>query len=102
MCMNELWAFGMVLAWLAMLAGSWLVWQLRRQNGRMLLRLEALEERLNQPEFGDVNVAPGLPVGSQAPAFELPDLAGQRKSIELYRGQPVLLIFFNPACGFCG
>jgi peroxiredoxin len=100
--MNGLWAFGMGLTWLAMLAGSWLAWQLLRQNGRMLLRLEALEERLNELEFGDVDVAQGLPVGSQAPAFELPDLAGERKSIEMYRGQPVLLIFFNPACGFCG
>src|SRR5439155_908025 len=43
----------------------------------------------------------GLPLGSDAPAFELPDLAGERKSLAQFRGQPLLLIFFNPDCGFC-
>jgi len=46
-------------------------------------------------------VPPGLPVGSEAPAFELPDLAGERKSLAGFRGQPALLLFFNPSCGFC-
>src|SRR5207237_2967018 len=43
----------------------------------------------------------GLPVGSPAPAFELPDLAGGRKSLADFRGRKLLLIFFNPRCGFC-
>ena len=92
---------GLVLAWVAILMGSWLGWQLLRQNGRLLLRLEELEKRLDQLEFGGGDKPEGLSIGSEAPAFELPDLAGQRKSLAQYRGQRVLLIFFNPTCGFC-
>src|SRR5881392_2024464 len=88
-------------AWLAILVGGWLGWQLLRQNGRLLLRLEELEKRLDTLEFGEDDQPTGLAVGTEAPAFELPDLAGDRKSLAQYRGQPLLLIFFNPACGFC-
>ena len=88
-------------AWLAILGGAWLGWQLLRQNGRILLRLDDLEKRLNELEFGDDNEPEGLPVGTEAPAFELPDLAGGRQSLAQFRGQSVLLVFFNPACGYC-
>jgi hypothetical protein len=43
----------------------------------------------------------GLPLGSTAPAFELPDLNGERHSLADFRGQKLLLLFFNPRCGFC-
>jgi peroxiredoxin len=43
----------------------------------------------------------GLPVGSTAPEFELPDLAGARQALSQWRGQRLLLIFFSPRCGFC-
>ena len=72
-----------------------------RQNGRILLRLDDLEKRLNEIESGGTDEPEGLPVGREAPAFELPDLLGERKSLAQFRGQPLLLIFFNPACGFC-
>src|SRR6266496_2480668 len=88
-------------AWLAILVGGWLGWQLLRQNGRILLRLDELEKRLNELEFGGADEPEGLPVGSDAPSFELADLSGERKSLGQFRGQPVLLIFFNPECGFC-
>src|SRR5205823_3579999 len=39
--------------------------------------------------------------GSPAPAFELPDLHGGRKKLADFRGKKLLLIFFNPGCGFC-
>ena len=42
-----------------------------------------------------------LPFGSAAPAFNLPDLAGGRKSLTDLRGKKTLVIFFNPRCGFC-
>jgi len=70
---------------LALLAGQWwLVVHLLRQNGRLLVRLEALQATLAQS--GDV-VAPsqngtarhqaqGLPVGSPAPDFGLSGLHG--------------------------
>ena len=88
-------------AWLAILTGAWLGWQLLRQNGRILLRLEELEQRLNETEFGEAEVRPGLSVGSEAPPFDLLDLVGDRRALADFRGHSLLLIFFNPACGYC-
>jgi len=84
-----------------MTIGGWLGWQLLRQNGRVLLRLDELEKRLNQIEFGDESQPEGLPLDSAAPEFELPDLEGKTHKLADYRGQSLLLIFFNPECGFC-
>lgn len=86
--------------------GCWLGYQLIRQNGRILLRLEALEAQLGRlgqasaPTLGPA-VPSGLPIGSIAPPFELADLAGTRRALSQFRGQRLLLIFFNPGCGFC-
>jgi peroxiredoxin len=44
------WAF--VFMWLILAACCWLGWQLLRQNGRVLLRLDELEKRLDELEFG--------------------------------------------------
>ena len=46
--MHHFMILALALAWLAILAGGWLGWQLLRQNGRLLLRLEDLEQRLDQ------------------------------------------------------
>ncbi len=86
---------------LAIVTFGWFGWQLLRQNGRILLRLDELEKRLDELEFGGAEEPEGLPLGSEAPAFELPDLAGESRSLAQFRGQPVLLIFFHPDCGFC-
>src|SRR5438045_1273256 len=93
-------AIGALVA-LILSAGGWLGWQLLRQNGRMLLRLDQLEKRLDALEFGEDEPPTGLALGSPAPEFELPDLAGETRTLAQYRGRSVLLIFFNPACGFC-
>src|SRR5262245_29716153 len=92
---------GLALAWAAILVGCWLGWQLLRQNGRILLQLDELEKRLDKLEFGVDDQPMGLPVGSEAPSFELPDLAGGTRTLAQHRGQSLLLIFFNPACGYC-
>jgi peroxiredoxin len=99
--MTQILIVGLVLCWGAIVAGCWLGWQLLRQNGRLLLRLDELEKRLDEFEFGEGDQPPGLPLGSAAPAFELPDLVGGRQSLAQFHGQPVLLVFFNPECGFC-
>jgi len=101
--------FGTVLPWLLIAVGTWLVYQLARQNGRILLRLEAIDERLSPRAAHRKNDSPekqrresgGLPVGTAAPDFELPDLTGVRHKLAEFRGQDLLLIFFNPNCGFC-
>jgi len=36
-----------------------------------------------------------------APEFDLPDLGGERRTLAQFCTQPLLLIFFNPDCGFC-
>src|SRR6266850_3294456 len=99
--MNAFLFASVALASVALLAGAWLGWQLLRQNGRLLLRLDELEKQLDELEFDEGEHPRGLPMGSEAPAFDLPDLAGSSKSIAQYRGQPLLLIFFNPGCGYC-
>jgi methylamine dehydrogenase accessory protein MauD len=93
---------GMVLPWLLVALGCWLVYQLLRQNGRILLRLEALEDQVAELGAASAAHAPqGLAAGSTAPGFELPDLDGKPVSLAQWWGRRVLLILFNPKCGFC-
>jgi peroxiredoxin len=95
--------FGTIFPWLLLGIGGWLGYQLVRQNGRILLRLEAIERRIaarpGSPE--QRREREGLPLRSVAPDFELPDLGGVRRKLSDFRGRDVLLIFFNPKCGFC-
>src|SRR5262245_32283339 len=93
--------FGTVLPWLLIAVGTWFGYQLVRQNGRILLRLESIERQLGERAPAQRQEPGGLPVGAVAPDFELPDLAGARRKLADFRGQDVVLIFFNPKCGFC-
>jgi peroxiredoxin len=40
-------------------------------------------------------------LGSPAPAFSLPDLTGREVTLKAFRGQPVLMLFWHPGCGYC-
>lgn len=93
--------FGMILPWLLIALGAWLGYQHLLQNGRILLRLDAIENQLRPRGGAQHREAGGLPVGSAAPDFELPDLAGVRRRLSDFRGKDLLLIFFNPGCGYC-
>jgi peroxiredoxin len=103
---------GYLLPWCLLGVGGWLGYQLLRQNGRMLLRVEEMEQHLHQlthalaaaptPSAAVERADPeGLPFGSPAPEFALPDLAGHAATLAGFRGRRLLLIFFNPRCGFC-
>ncbi|MDR5815714.1 redoxin domain-containing protein [Caballeronia sp. LZ033] len=103
--MTTLLVFAVVLPWLLIVFGCWFGYQLLRQHGRILLSLEALEKGfqggLAEPPGPASAALNGLSSGSIAPDFELPDLSGTLHRLSAFRGRPVLLIFFNPACSFC-
>jgi thiol-disulfide isomerase/thioredoxin len=64
---------------------TWAVLGLLRQNGRMLLRIEELEARLDptgQPAPAAAVAHHGLPLGSPAPAFSLGGLYGETVTLE--------------------
>lgn len=72
-------------------------------RGRLLLQVEALETRLAEThEIPDEDelLAAGLPVGSPAPDFALPDLDGNERPLEEWRGRRLVLVFFDPDCRF--
>jgi thiol-disulfide isomerase/thioredoxin len=95
-------AFGALTIAVAALAGFelWALVHVLRQNGRLLLRLEAVEAKL---AGGAEAPPPGLPVNSDAPAFSLQNLVGDTVTLEmlLERGKPLLLLFSEPGCGAC-
>lgn len=88
---------------------TWLLVQLTSQNGRLLLRLDGLEARLQasapssprmpEPPYSEA----GLPVGAPAPSFVLSDIAGREHALAelLAAGKPLLLLFMDPKCGPC-
>jgi peroxiredoxin/predicted Fe-S protein YdhL (DUF1289 family) len=75
-----------------------LLYQIIKQQGRLLLRLDGIEQHLGI-------LAPAMPaglaVGKPFPAFKLPDLDGKDVALEAFRGRRVLLVNWSPECGFC-
>jgi methylamine dehydrogenase accessory protein MauD len=77
-------------------------WQLFRQNGRLIVRMRELEERLD-PDQPAASARHGLDPGEVAPTFELPDLDGRPFAFDelLARGRTLALVFSDPGCGAC-
>ena len=96
-----------VLFLLLILLSLWVgFYQLLKQQGRILLRLDELESRTSAAHTAHQHPsaeteAPGLPLESEFPAFNLPDLAGNVMSLDGFRGRRVLLVNWNFECGFC-
>jgi peroxiredoxin len=113
--MGEFFLIAIILTWMVVAVGGWLAWQVLRQNGRMLLRLEALEkcfedldlegEPRSNGKSGSIATSrinrDGLRAGTVAPAFSLPRIDGGELSLKEFRGRRVLLIFSDPQCGPC-
>lgn len=58
-------------------------------------------EHLVAVALDEDDVGQGIPVGTPVPALELPSLSGDMVPLESLRGRDALLLFWNPACGFC-
>ena len=88
---------------------GWILLQILRQQGRLLLRLDSMETRLTGagalPALTNDQAVPtaGLAVSTQAPTFRLKNLRGKTFTLEalLKARKPVLLFFTNPRCGPC-
>ena len=117
----------LVFASLVLALGGVFAVMVLRQNGRMLIRLEALERELvvwrlqispvpntSRPLDADPKThrelsltnsrinRNGLPMGAIAPTFSLPRVDGAGSvSLAGYAGRPVLLVFAAPDCGPC-
>jgi thiol-disulfide isomerase/thioredoxin/uncharacterized membrane protein YphA (DoxX/SURF4 family) len=101
-----------IVACALVIAEGWVILQMIRQQGRLLVRLDEMEaevRRLSQtgaavpPGAPPAQTGPGLAVGSPAPAFSLPGLYGEVIPLEALRaaGKPILLTFVDPDCGPC-
>jgi peroxiredoxin len=84
---------------LLILASVWFgFYQIVKQQGRVILRLDAIEQRSAALPAVEPQ---GIAVGEEFPLFSLPDLAGNQVSLDSFRGKYVLLIHWNSECGFC-
>src|SRR5437016_4509988 len=92
---------------LLILISVWIgFYQLVKQQGRMLLRLDELERNAKvagaqAQSVGEETEPDGLAVGTDFPAFRFPDITGKEVALEDLRGQRVLLVHWNFDCGFC-
>ncbi|HVK40325.1 MAG TPA: redoxin domain-containing protein [Candidatus Kapabacteria bacterium] len=103
-----------------MVAGCWFaLFQVVRQQGRILLRLDEIDARTamavaNAVTNTAVDAVPtameapvqerpplGIAVGATVPEFRLRDVTGRMVALESYRGRRVLLVHWSTQCGFC-
>jgi len=118
--LNAVLVLAVVLPWVLIALETWLLYLFIRRHGRTLLnqeefrdRLAAIERALQTLSAAQTSGAPdahdhaapeapaGLPIGTPAPAFALPDLSGRERKLDDYLGKPLLVAFFSPTCGFC-
>src|SRR6266511_2805669 len=103
-----------VLPWVLLAAGAWFVYQIFTQYGRALLNIDELRARIaalegqsgmGAPQLATAEQVPeassGLPIGTPAPDFALPDLDGRERTLAELLGAPLLRVFFSASCGFC-
>ena len=84
----------------------WVLFQILAQQGRILLRLDALDAEApvaTPPTGTGPRQAEGLPVGSRAPQVILKTLTGEPQSLDPFFAarRPVALAFTDPHCASC-
>ena len=72
------------------------LFQVLKQQGRILHRLDELELKA-----AGASAPAELEVGTLVQDFQAPDLSGKNVSLSDFRDRRVLLIYWNPQCGFC-
>ena len=83
------------------LLSLWLVlYQIVRQQGRLLLRLDNVEHYLKHAGIAEPQEA-GLAIGTSVAAFSLPDLSGHIVSLNEFQGKRVFFVNWSPQCGYC-
>lgn len=85
--MSGLWLVAFVALWVLVLVEALLVLAVMRQLGLVYDRLPPTRT--------------GLPPGTVAPDFTLPDLNGRPRSLKDYAGRMVILAFVSPGCSAC-
>ncbi len=81
---------GIVLLLMVAIIGLFL--RMNQLQREVLAALKPLR-RVERPE--------GLPVGTRAPSFSLPDLSGRSVSLEDFAARRLLLVFGSPQCPAC-
>src|SRR6266699_906582 len=77
-----------------------------KQQGRILLRLDQIEQNAKLAADGPEDVSDeaepgGLALTTDFPTFQFPDLTGKTVALQDFRGKRVLLVHWNFECGFC-
>lgn len=101
------WLMAMLLAIVAVSVWAMLfvLYEVVKQQGRVLLRLDGIEKQLEalaapaaaaQPE-----VAQGMAAGEAFPPFKLANLDGNAVALEDFAGRKALVVNWSPQCGFC-
>jgi hypothetical protein len=89
--MNHALVLGLLAAGAISLLSCWLAWQLLRQNGRILLRLDALERSFEPSKPGDESGPASLPIASPTRDFKSPAQASPaRRELAAPTQRPVL------------
>lgn len=98
------WLAGLLLAVVVVTiwATLFILYQVIKQQGRVLLRLDGIEQQLQTIAAAtEPAVVEGLPVGEPFPAFKLPNLDGNEVALEDFSGKKVLVVNWSSNCGFC-
>src|SRR4051812_16685306 len=87
---------------LLLLVGVWVVlFELVRQQGRILLRLDAAESGASASLAEPPSPRDALVPGTPCEPFRLLDQHGNATSLHDFRGRQLLLVHWDWACSFC-